>query len=114
MMVKSNDVGVDAVFEAGKHYILRYKEPHSFEEAKIFYSDFNANLVDISNGKEYSSFEVSDQNSLFARIKNYFDPNGRRTNCRNSERHNCASDERRCRDEGGPGQATQILVADGQ
>ena len=76
MMVKSNDVGVDAVFEAGKHYILRYKEPHSFEEAKIFYSDFNANLVDISNGKEYSSFEVSDQNSLFARIKNYFDPNG--------------------------------------
>jgi uncharacterized protein YccT (UPF0319 family) len=76
VMVKSNDVGVEAVYEAGKHYLLRYQEPHSFEEAKAYFSEFHATLVDINSGKQYSSFEVSDQNSLFARIKNYFDPNG--------------------------------------
>ena len=76
VMVKSQDIGVEAVYEAGKHYVIRYKEPHSFEEAKGYFTDFHATLVNISNGKEYSSFDVSDQNSLFARIKNYFDPNG--------------------------------------
>ena len=66
MMVKSNDVGVDAVFEAGKTYAIRYKEPGTFEEAKNYFTDFSATLIDLGNGKEYSSYKIENLPSILA------------------------------------------------
>lgn len=65
-LVKSKNTGVDAVFEAGKTYAIRYKKPQDADEAEDFFNDFKANLVDLSSGKQYSSYEIKDLEATLA------------------------------------------------
>lgn len=58
MLVKSKDTGVDTVFEAGKTYALRYQKPQGANQAYKFLDDFPATLVDLSSGKQYSSYVI--------------------------------------------------------
>ena len=66
MLVKSKQVGVDTNFEAGKTYQIRYKVPHDADEAYDYLSDFNATLVDLSNGQQYHSYEIANLNTILA------------------------------------------------
>jgi len=65
-LVKSHEVGVDAVFAAGKNYTIQYKAPHSYDEALDLQTDFSATLVDMSSGQQYSSYEIHDLDALVA------------------------------------------------
>ena len=69
MMVTSKDTGVDAVFEAGKTYEIRYKVPSNADEAKNYLSDFHATLVDRSSGQVYSSYEIQNLDAVLAAKK---------------------------------------------
>lgn len=62
-LVKSHEVGVDAVFAAGKTYQLRYKVPHDTDEAYDFETSFHASLVDQGTGQQYSSYEIQNLNA---------------------------------------------------
>lgn len=66
MMIKSSPTGVDANFEAGHNYTIRYKKPQDYSEAQNFLSDFNAQLVDLSSGKTYNSYVVDDLSAALA------------------------------------------------
>lgn len=66
MMIKSKQTGVDAVFEAGKTYELRYKVPRDSEDAKDYLTSFNATLVDLTSGQQYSSYEIDNLDALLA------------------------------------------------
>lgn len=65
-LVKSKHTGVDAVFKAGDTYAIRYKKPQDADEAADFFSDFHATLVDLSTGKQYSSYEIKDLAAMLA------------------------------------------------
>jgi uncharacterized protein YccT (UPF0319 family) len=69
MMVKSKPTGVDAVFEAGKTYEIRYKVPRNADEASNYLTDFAATLIDQSTGQQYSSYEIRDLNKALAAKK---------------------------------------------
>lgn len=66
MIVNSKITGVDAQFEAGKTYSLRYKVPRDANEAKDYLTDFKATLVDQSSSQEYSSYEIRDLKEVLA------------------------------------------------
>jgi uncharacterized protein YccT (UPF0319 family) len=66
MMVKSPDTGVDAVFEAGRTYEIRYKVPGDYNEAMNYFKRFSATLVDTGNGQVYSSYPIDNLDSLLA------------------------------------------------
>lgn len=69
MLIKSKDTGVDAVFEAGKTYAIRYKKPQNADQASNFLTDFPATLVDLSNGKQYSSYVIKNLDEVLAAKK---------------------------------------------
>lgn len=69
MLIKSKDTGVDAVFEAGKTYAIRYKKPQDADQASNFLTDFPATLVDLSSGKQYSSYVIKNLDAVLAAQK---------------------------------------------
>lgn len=58
IMVKSKQIGVDTVFEAGKTYEIRYKVPRNSDEAYNYLTDFSATLLDRNSGQQISSYEI--------------------------------------------------------
>lgn len=66
LFVKSKHTGVDAVFEAGNRYAIRYKKPQDASEAEDFFSDFHAKLVNLSTGKQYSSYVIKNLEAMLA------------------------------------------------
>lgn len=60
MLVRSKPTGVDAVFQAGHRYTIRYKKPQDASDAKEFFTDFNAQLVDLDTGKTHDSYVIAD------------------------------------------------------
>jgi uncharacterized protein YccT (UPF0319 family) len=65
-LIKSHEVGVDAEFEAGKTYAIRYKVPSSTSEAADFRTDFTATLVDQSGGQQYRSYVIRNMDNVLA------------------------------------------------
>lgn len=67
-MIRSDEVGVDTVFNAGTTYKLEYKVPHSMEEAYDVARHFSATLVNDQTGEKYASFDIENLNAaLIAR-----------------------------------------------
>jgi uncharacterized protein YccT (UPF0319 family) len=66
MMVKSPDTGIDAIFEAGKTYEIRYKAPGDYNEAMNYFNSFSATLADTGNGQTYSSYPIDKLDSIVA------------------------------------------------
>jgi len=65
-MVKSDQTGVDAVFNAGSTYTLTYKEPQSMDEAYDLTRHFSVTLVDNQTGQSYASYNIDNLDSILA------------------------------------------------
>jgi len=69
--IKTNEVGVDSTFEAGKSYEIQYNPPHSFAEASDKQFQFHATLVDLDNGQKSESFDIDNlQTTVATRFAN--------------------------------------------
>ncbi len=66
MLVKSKLIGVDARFEAGKTYELRYKVPRDYEQATNYLSEFHARLIDVNSGQQYESYKIRNLDAIVA------------------------------------------------
>jgi len=69
-LIKSKQIGVDAVFDAGVTYTLKYKEPQDKEGAEDLALHFSTTLVNDQTNQSYTSYEVENPTAVFAAKRN--------------------------------------------
>jgi len=65
-LVKSKEVAVDAIFNAGSIYRMHFKEPQTIDEAYDFYSHFSATLTNDQSGQSFASYEIENLGAVLA------------------------------------------------